>query len=76
MNRKIAPAQMDDWEASADRASRAAERREALKLQGKARAAERAAGREPVMACGGGREQLSEPAPADGPEVQEAVHAH
>lgn len=43
--RKIAPAQMDDWEAAADRASQARARREA---------------REPVVACGGGREQMDE----------------
>ena len=42
--RKIAKAQVDDWEAAADRASRARARR-----QGEA-----------VMACGGGKEQLEE----------------
>ena len=49
--RTIAEAQMADWEASADRAARAAERREAIKAQGKARAEERNAA---VKACGGG----------------------
>ncbi|QCP85037.1 magnesium-protoporphyrin IX monomethyl ester anaerobic oxidative cyclase [Cereibacter johrii] len=39
--RKIGNAQMADWEASADRAAKAAERREALRVQGKARAEER-----------------------------------
>ncbi|SIS68509.1 magnesium-protoporphyrin IX monomethyl ester anaerobic oxidative cyclase [Phaeovulum vinaykumarii] len=42
-SRKIADAQMADWEASADRAKRASERREAVKAQVKARAEERAA---------------------------------
>ncbi|HRK19993.1 MAG TPA: magnesium-protoporphyrin IX monomethyl ester anaerobic oxidative cyclase, partial [Hyphomicrobiaceae bacterium] len=37
-SRTIAPAQMDDWEAAADRSRRAAERREAVRAQGKARA--------------------------------------
>jgi anaerobic magnesium-protoporphyrin IX monomethyl ester cyclase len=45
-SRKIAPAQTDDWEAAADRASRARARREGKK--------------ESVMTCGGGREQISE----------------
>jgi anaerobic magnesium-protoporphyrin IX monomethyl ester cyclase len=63
--RTIADAQMADWEASADRAARAKERREAVKAQMKDRAAERAQGfRMPngaeVMACGGGREQMEE----------------
>ncbi len=53
--RTIAEAQMADWEAAADRAARAAERREALRAQGKARAAERAA---QAKACGGGDQQL------------------
>ncbi len=57
-SRKIAPAQMADWEAAADRAARAKERRAALKEQGKARAADRNAAK--VMACGGGDEQLDE----------------
>jgi anaerobic magnesium-protoporphyrin IX monomethyl ester cyclase len=58
MSRTIAPAQMDDWEAAADRAARAAERRAAVKAQGKARAEERNAAK--VMACGGGDLQLPE----------------
>jgi bacteriochlorophyll 4-vinyl reductase len=43
-SRTIAEAQMEDWDASADKAARAAERREALRAQGKERAAERAKG--------------------------------
>ena len=57
--RTIAPAQIEDWEATADRAARAAERREAVRAQGKARAVERDAARTPVMACGGGTEQMA-----------------
>jgi len=70
---KIAEAQMDDWEASADKAAKAAERREALRAQGKARAADRASdgaaerladfrmpnGAE-VKACGGGTQQMED----------------
>ena len=56
-SRQIAPAQLDDWDAAADRAARAAERRAALREQGKARAVER------VMACGGGDQQLPDDAP-------------
>lgn len=55
--RTIAPAQMADWEASADKAARAAERRAAIKAQGKARAEERA------LACGGSTQQMEEAAP-------------
>ncbi len=61
--RQIAEAQMEDWEAAADRARRAAERREAIRKQGKERAVERSAnfkmpnGAE-VKACGGGTEQM------------------
>lgn len=63
--RTIAEAQMEDWEAAADRAARAAERREAVKAQMKDRAAERSASfRMPngaeVKACGGGEEQMTE----------------
>jgi anaerobic magnesium-protoporphyrin IX monomethyl ester cyclase len=62
--RKLAEAQVADWEASADRAARAAERREAVKAQMKDRAEERKAFRMPgdaaPMACGGGREQMAE----------------
>jgi anaerobic magnesium-protoporphyrin IX monomethyl ester cyclase len=56
--RELAEAQVADWEAAADRAARAAERRKALRVQGKARAEERAA----VKACGGGAEQMAEDA--------------
>ncbi|MDP3265140.1 MAG: magnesium-protoporphyrin IX monomethyl ester anaerobic oxidative cyclase [Tabrizicola sp.] len=65
--RTIAEAQVADWEASADRAAKAAERRAAVKAQMQDRAVERKAefrmpnGAE-VMACGGGREQMQEPA--------------
>jgi anaerobic magnesium-protoporphyrin IX monomethyl ester cyclase len=52
--RAIAPAQAADWEAAAERAARHRERMEAVRAQGKARAAER------VMACGGGTEQIEE----------------
>jgi len=61
--RQIAEAQMDDWQASADLAAKAAERREALKQQGKARAAERNKARETIKACGGGDEQMEENLP-------------
>ncbi|MDP2084867.1 MAG: magnesium-protoporphyrin IX monomethyl ester anaerobic oxidative cyclase [Gemmobacter sp.] len=54
--RTIAEAQMADWEASADKAARAAERREAIRAQGKARAEDRNAAR----ACGGGTLQLED----------------
>jgi anaerobic magnesium-protoporphyrin IX monomethyl ester cyclase len=54
--RTIAPAQLLDWEAVADRARKKKERRAALVAQGKERAAERAT----VLACGGGTEQLPE----------------
>jgi anaerobic magnesium-protoporphyrin IX monomethyl ester cyclase len=40
-SRTIAEAQMEDWDASADKARRAAERREAVKAQMKERAVER-----------------------------------
>ncbi|MCM2560525.1 magnesium-protoporphyrin IX monomethyl ester anaerobic oxidative cyclase [Lutimaribacter sp. EGI FJ00015] len=56
--RTIADAQMEDWEAAADRAARAAERREALRAQGKARAEERNALKIPedaAKAVAGGR---------------------
>ncbi len=63
--RKNAPAQMADWEAAADRAARAAERREAVRAQGKERAKERALAGLPdtvpdlaPMACGGGKGQM------------------
>jgi anaerobic magnesium-protoporphyrin IX monomethyl ester cyclase len=54
-SRTVAEAQMEDWEAAADRAARAAERREAVRAQGKARAAERLAA---VKACGGSDLQM------------------
>ena len=63
--RQIADAQMDDWEAAADRAARAAERREAIRAQGKERAIERNAsfkmpnGAE-IKACGGGTQQMED----------------
>lgn len=60
-SRKIAPAQTADWEAAADRAARAAERREAVRAQGKERAKERALAGVPdlaPMACGGGKGQM------------------
>ncbi len=55
--RTIAEAQMADWESTAERAAKKRERQEAIRAQGKARAAERGAdreAREPVRACGGG----------------------
>ena len=57
-SRKIAPAQLVDWEAAADRAARAKERRDAIRAQGKARAEDRTAAR--VTACGGGTEQMED----------------
>ncbi|MCF6444064.1 magnesium-protoporphyrin IX monomethyl ester anaerobic oxidative cyclase [Nereida sp. MMG025] len=70
--RTISEAQMDDWIASADKAAAAAERREAIRAQGKERAKERAfkmpmplspAGGQDgaeVKACGGGDQQMEE----------------
>ena len=60
--RTIAEAQMEDWEAAADRAARAAERRDAVRAQTKARAEERAAARRlaAAKACGGGDQQMEE----------------
>jgi anaerobic magnesium-protoporphyrin IX monomethyl ester cyclase len=58
-SRTIAEAQMADWEASADKAARAAERRDAIRAQGKARAEERSA----LKACGGGSQQMEDAAP-------------
>ncbi|MFN3144228.1 MAG: magnesium-protoporphyrin IX monomethyl ester anaerobic oxidative cyclase [Paracoccaceae bacterium] len=65
--RTIAEAQMEDWEAAADRAARAAERREALREQGKARAGDRTAAKAfrmpngaEIKACGGGDQQMEE----------------
>jgi anaerobic magnesium-protoporphyrin IX monomethyl ester cyclase len=57
----IAEAQTADWEAAADRAAKAKERREAVKAQMKERAALRMPDDAPkVMACGGGTEQMAE----------------
>jgi len=67
-SRTIADAQLADWDAAADRAARAGERRAALRAKGKERAAERSAAAA-AMACGGGTEQLSE----NGPLVEETV---
>jgi anaerobic magnesium-protoporphyrin IX monomethyl ester cyclase len=60
--RKIGDAQMADWEASADRAAKAAERRAAVKVQMADRAQERNAFRMPaeVAACGGGKQQMEQ----------------
>ncbi len=73
--RQLAEAQLEDWEAAADRAARAAERREAVKAQMKGRALDRAqtkddpAGREQgfrmpngaeVKVCGGGDQQMED----------------
>ncbi|MGF1445956.1 MAG: magnesium-protoporphyrin IX monomethyl ester anaerobic oxidative cyclase [Pikeienuella sp.] len=56
-SREIAPAQMADWEAMADRKRKAQERKDALKAQVKAaKEAKRAA------ACGGGEDQISQEA--------------
>lgn len=63
--RVIAEAQMADWEASADKARKHRERQEAVRAQMKERAEERKAFRLPddkVMTCGGGTQQLTEPA--------------
>ena len=63
--RQIAEAQMEDWEAAADRAARAKERREAVRAQMKDRADVRREsftmpnGAE-VKACGGGTEQMED----------------
>ncbi len=64
-SRTIAEAQMADWEASADKAARAAERRAAVKAQMKERAEDRKGFHLPdekIMACGGGSQQMVEPA--------------
>lgn len=61
-SRALAPAQIAEWEAAADRAARAAERRAAITAQGKECAALRKDFRmpEPVLACGGGSDQLED----------------
>lgn len=56
--RKIAKAQMDDWEAAADRASQARARRKARDTSFKL--PEGHARREPVKACGGGTQQMED----------------
>ncbi|MEO0700514.1 MAG: magnesium-protoporphyrin IX monomethyl ester anaerobic oxidative cyclase [Pseudomonadota bacterium] len=63
--RTIADAQLDDWEASADKAARAAERRAAVKAQMKDRAVERTQGFKmpngaEVRGCGGGGSQVED----------------
>ena len=63
--RVIAEAQMADWEASADKARKHRERQEAVRAQMKERAEERKAFRLPddkIMTCGGGTQQMTEPA--------------
>ncbi len=63
MTKQLAEAQLEDWEAAADRAARAAERREAIRQQGKERAEERNAARfkmpngAEIGGCGGGGSQ-------------------
>lgn len=64
-SRTIAEAQMEDWEASADKAAAAAERRAAVKAQMKERAAERRQDFKmpngaQVKACGGGTQQMED----------------
>ncbi|MEL6206823.1 MAG: magnesium-protoporphyrin IX monomethyl ester anaerobic oxidative cyclase [Pseudomonadota bacterium] len=49
-SRQLAEAQLEDWEAAADRAAKAAERRDAVRAQMKERAE--------VRACGGGDQQM------------------
>jgi anaerobic magnesium-protoporphyrin IX monomethyl ester cyclase len=56
--RHIAPAQMDDWEAAADRASQARARRVSRIGKGQGREGERT----PIKACGGGTLQMPEDA--------------
>ncbi|MEO1687070.1 MAG: magnesium-protoporphyrin IX monomethyl ester anaerobic oxidative cyclase, partial [Pseudomonadota bacterium] len=69
--RRLAEAQLEDWEAAADRAARAAERREAVRGQMKARAEERGGAAGPgdgvvmpsgaaAKACGGGDRQMED----------------
>lgn len=61
--RQIAPAQMEDWEAGADRVRKAAERREAVRARMKGPAEDRkAVGPPAVAACGGGKFQMPEEA--------------
>ena len=65
--RTIAPAQMADWEAAADRARKHKERQAALRAQGKDRAHERNEAKE--MACGGSTAQLEAFRVPDGERV-------
>jgi anaerobic magnesium-protoporphyrin IX monomethyl ester cyclase len=65
--RTIAEAQMADWDAAAERSRKHKERQEAVRAQMKERAKERAGEDADVpslapMACGGGRQQMQEPA--------------
>lgn len=65
--RQLAEAQLEDWEAAADRAARAAERREAVRTQMKDRAVERGKGFKmpngaEIRACGGSTQQMAEDA--------------
>ncbi|NEX44688.1 magnesium-protoporphyrin IX monomethyl ester anaerobic oxidative cyclase [Pseudotabrizicola algicola] len=65
-SRTVAEAQMADWEASADKVRRHKERQAAVRAQMKERAAGRAFQIPPEaatpMACGGGKDQMHEPA--------------
>jgi anaerobic magnesium-protoporphyrin IX monomethyl ester cyclase len=65
--RTIAPAQMADWEAAADRARKHKERQAALRAQGKGRAHERNEAK--VMACGGSTAQMNAFRVPDGERV-------
>ena len=58
--KQLTEAQVADWEAVAERSRKMKERQEALRAQGKARAKDRAAAREPVLACGGGSQQMDD----------------
>jgi anaerobic magnesium-protoporphyrin IX monomethyl ester cyclase len=61
--RTIAEAQMADWEATAERSRKHKERQEAVRAQMKERAKDRSGVPDlGPMACGGGREQMQEPA--------------
>jgi len=66
MTRELAEAQLEDWDAAADRAARAAERREAIRKQGKERAQARNTAKfkmpngAEVSACGGGTGQMTD----------------
>ncbi|THD85594.1 magnesium-protoporphyrin IX monomethyl ester anaerobic oxidative cyclase [Aliigemmobacter aestuarii] len=65
--RKLAPAQVADWEAAAERSRKHRERQEAVREQMKERAETRRKDfvlpeQAHAMACGGGKEQMQEPA--------------